>query len=316
MASLRVPPVPLSAREDATTLYKAFKGFGCDTGKVINVLAHRDATQRAFIQQEYKSMYGEDLTNRLRSELSGNLEDAVLLWMHGPAERDAVIVRAALSGDISQTHVAIEVICSRTSSQIQLFKQAYRTKFGSVLENDIQSRANDDTGKLLLAFVSKHRYEGPEVDQRMVDKDVRDLYKAGEKRLGTDEDTFIRIFSERSRPHLAAVASFYKSMYGSTLEKAVKGETSGNFEFALLTILRCAQNPAHYFAKELYKAMEGLGTKDSKLIRIVVTRAEIDMQYIMAEFQNKYKKTLSAAIHSETSGHYRAFLHALVEPSL
>lgn len=31
--------------------------------------------------------------------------------------------------------------------------------------------------------------------------------------------------------------------------QAVKSETSGNFEFALVTILRCAENPGKYFAK-------------------------------------------------------------------
>lgn len=49
-------------------------GFGCDTATVINVLAHRDAAQRALIQQEYKAMYSEDLTKRLKSELSGKVE--------------------------------------------------------------------------------------------------------------------------------------------------------------------------------------------------------------------------------------------------
>ncbi|KAI3955902.1 hypothetical protein MKW98_006262, partial [Papaver atlanticum] len=63
---------------------------------------------------------------------------------------------------------------------------------------------------------------------------------------------------------------------------AVKSETSGNFEFGLLTILKCAGNTAKYFAKELYKSIKGLGTTDSTLIRIVVTRTEFDMQYIKA----------------------------------
>lgn len=49
-------------------------GFGCDTSAVINILAHRDATQRACIQHEYKAMYSEDLLTRLASELSGKLE--------------------------------------------------------------------------------------------------------------------------------------------------------------------------------------------------------------------------------------------------
>ena len=61
--------------------------------------------------------------------------------------------------------------------------------------------------------------------------------------------------------------------------------------------------------------MKGLGTNDTMLIRVVVSRTEIDMQYIKAEYQKKYKKALGAAIHSETSGHYRTFLLALVGPN-
>lgn len=49
-------------------------GFGCDSGAVVNILAHRDATQRSLIQREYKAMYHKDLIKHLKSELSGNLE--------------------------------------------------------------------------------------------------------------------------------------------------------------------------------------------------------------------------------------------------
>jgi annexin D len=58
--------------------------------------------------------------------------------------------------------------------------------------------------------------------------------------------------------------------------------------------------------------MKGLGTDDMTLIRVVVTRTEIDMQYIKAEYLKKYKKPLAEAINSETSGNYRTFLLSLV----
>jgi len=51
-----------------------YTGFGCDTSAVINILAHRDATQRGYIQQEYRTTYAEELSKRLVSELSGKLE--------------------------------------------------------------------------------------------------------------------------------------------------------------------------------------------------------------------------------------------------
>ncbi|KAF3792413.1 Annexin D5 [Nymphaea thermarum] len=239
-------------------------------------------------------------------------QKAVLLWMPDPAGRDATIVRQALTGDTIDLDVATEIICSRTPSQIHFLKYAYHGKFGTYLEHEIGSLASGDHKKLLLAYLSTGRYEGPEVDLAMAEMDAKALYKAGEKRLGTDESTFIQVFSGRSRAHLAAVASSYHHLYKKKLKKVIKSETSGKFEDALLTILTCADNPARYFAKGLYKAMKGLGTNDTKLIRIVVTRAEIDMQYIKAEYQSKYKKPLSDAVHSETSGQYRAFLLALI----
>ncbi|ONK61337.1 uncharacterized protein A4U43_C08F28820 [Asparagus officinalis] len=315
MSTLTVPPNLSSPRQDAIDLYKAFKGFGCDSSTVVKILAHRDATQRNLIQHEYRAMYHEELTTRLSKELGGDLKKAMMLWILDPANRDATIVRQALTGDVIDLRAATEVLCSRTPSMIQTIKQAYLARFGAYLEHDIQNLATGDHQKLLLSYTGVIRFEGPQFDPSMVATDAKALYKAGEKKLGTDEKVFIHIFSERSSAHLAAIASTYHDAYGSSLEKAVKSETSGLFEFGLLTILRCAENPAKYFAKLLRKSMKGLGTNDTMLIRVVVSRTEIDMQYIKAEYQKKYKKALSAAIHSETSGHYRAFLLALVGPN-
>ncbi|XP_054791582.1 annexin D5-like isoform X3 [Prosopis cineraria] len=248
MSTLVVPPAPPSPRDDAIQLYRAFKGFGCDTSAVINILAHRDATQRSYIQHEYRAMYSEDLLKRLSSELSGKLENAVLLWMHDPAGRDAVILRQTLVADKS-LEAATEVICSRTPSQLQYLKQIYHSKFGVFLEHDIERNTSGDHKKILLAYISSPRLEGPEVNREMAEKDAKVLYKAGEKKLGTDEKTFIQIFSERSAAQLNAISSYYHDMYGHSLKKAVKNETSGNFGYALLTIVRCAQNTAKYFAK-------------------------------------------------------------------
>ncbi|XP_075518631.1 annexin D5-like isoform X3 [Primulina tabacum] len=277
MATLSVAPMLTSPRDDAMQLYRAFKGFGCDTTAVVKILAHRDATQRALIEQEYKAIYSEELNKRLASELSGDVKSALLLWMPDPAGRDAIIVRQSLAADT--------VINLKAATE------------------------------LLLAYMNAIRYEGTEVDWAMAEQDATSLYKAGEKKVGTDENTFIRIFCERSRAHLAAVSSAYNRLYGRSLQKVVKSETSGNFEFALLTVLRCAENPGKYFAKVLHKAMKGMGTDESTLTRVIVTRAEIEMQYIKAEYHKKYGKSLNDAVQSETTRHYRAFLLELLGPT-
>ncbi|KAI3730471.1 hypothetical protein L1987_61641 [Smallanthus sonchifolius] len=255
MATLMIPPVLSSPRDDAMHLYKAFKGLGCDTSAVINILAHRDASQRALIENEYKIMYSEDLTKRLSSELSGNLKKAVLLWMPDPARRDAMILKETLTTDID-LKAATEVICSRTPTQLQHLKQLYHVLFGSHLEHDIQTQTSGDLGQFLLAYLSTPRSEG-----------------------------------------------------------CINGEMSGNFEHALVTVLQCAENPGKYFAKVMHRAMKGLGTNDKTLIRVIVTRTEIDMQYIKAEYYKKHHKSLNDVVHSETSDNYRTFLLSLLGPN-
>ncbi|KAH9321503.1 hypothetical protein KI387_016142, partial [Taxus chinensis] len=286
--------------------------LGCNTKKVVEILGHRDARQRPMLRQAYTTMYADDLLRRLNSELRGNLKRAVMLWMYDPADRDAVLLRDALIGAGTKDKTLIEIVCSRTPSQLQLIRQAYHVRYNRFVEKDVESDTSGHYQKLLLAYLSATRYEGPQVDMRLAEMDAKALYKAGEARLGTDEATFIHIFSTRSSAQLAAIASVYHNMYRRDLEKAIKRETSGDFEDALRAILKCIQNPAKYFAKILYKSMKGLGTNDAALIRVVVTRAEMDMEYIKAEFFNTYRKTLEHMISSDTSGDYKAFLLTLV----
>lgn len=64
------------------------------------------------------------------------------------------------------------------------------------------------------------------------------------------------------------------------------------------------QSPLGYYAKQLYRAMRGPGTDDATLMRILISRSEIDLEDIKREFERRYELTLKSAIEvskSETS---------------
>uniref|UniRef100_A0A452XVX8 Annexin n=1 Tax=Aegilops tauschii subsp. strangulata TaxID=200361 RepID=A0A452XVX8_AEGTS len=91
--------------------------------------------------------------------------------------------------------------------------------------------------QILLAYLGVPRNEGPEVDPSAVTNDARELYRAGEKRVGTDERAFIRIFTESSRAHLVSIANAYQHMYARSLEKVM---LVSNFLETPLIFLPCA----------------------------------------------------------------------------
>ena len=74
--------------KDAETLREAMKGFGTDEAAIIKVIATRNNAQRQKIKVAYKSSFGRDLIEDLKSELKGNLEDAVVALFEPPVEYD------------------------------------------------------------------------------------------------------------------------------------------------------------------------------------------------------------------------------------
>jgi annexin A7/11 len=58
---------------------------------------------------------------------------------------------------------------------------------------------------------------------------------------------------------------------------------------------------------------QGLGTRDKDLIRVIVSRSEIDLVLIAQEFEMLFKKRLIDAIKEDTSGAYRDGLMQLVK---
>ena len=88
----------------------------------------------------------------------------------------------------------------------------------------------------------------------------------------------------------------------------MKKEFSGNTESLLKAIFNASINTPKYFAKRIKDALDSHGTKDKQLIRIIVSRAEIDLNQIKQCYQKLYNKDLLKAIKEETSGDYKKVL--------
>lgn len=307
-----VPASPFDPRADAEILRKAMKGFGTDEKAIINVLAHRPNAQRLQIAVQFKTLYGKDLIKDLKSETTGNFENLLVAMMTPLPEYYAKQLHDAMQGLGTDENVLIEVLCTKSNQEIMVIRQAYQALYYRTLEEDLKGDTSGTFKRLMVSLCNACRDESMAVDQNSARADAQALLRAGELRLGTDESTFNMVLCQRNWAQLQLIFQEYYNLTGHDIEEAIKNEFSGNSEDGLLAVVRSIKNQPAFFAKLLNKSMKGLGTNDNDLIRLVVTRSEIDMVEIKREYQSHYGESLAEAIKGDCSGDYKKCLLHLI----
>ncbi|XP_030044311.1 annexin A2 [Microcaecilia unicolor] len=297
------------AEKDAAAIETAIKTKGVDEVTIINILTNRSIDQRQDIAFAYQRRTKKDLPSALKGALSGHLEAVMLGLMKTHPQYDASELKSSMKGLGTDEDSLIEIICSRTNQELYEINRAYREMYKTELEKDIVSDTSGDFRKLMVALAKGRRVEdNTVVDYERIDQDARELYEAGVKRKGTDVAKWICIMTERPIPHLQKVFERYKSYSPYNMEESIRKEVKGDLENAFVNLVQCVQNKQLYFADRLYDSMKGKGTKDKVLIRIMVSRSEIDMLKIRSEFKKKYGKSLYYFIGQDTKGDYQRAL--------
>jgi len=301
------------AEESAKSFNKAMKGIGTDEKRIIREIIEHTNAQRQLIKQKYQIMYGHSLEQDLKSELSGNFEDVVIALLEPSIEYEARCLRDAIHGIGTNERVVIDVLCSKKPEKIEQLKKTYAEKYHSDLEKDIKNEEQGPLGRVFRSLASAARPGGDDVDIGLAKQEAQKLYDAGEGTFGTDEVEFVRILCSRSYAQLRATFNEYANVSGGReIEQSIQRETSGDLGDALLAIVKCVRNSSAFFAERLHESMKGVGTKDKDLIRIMVSRSEVDMDEIRRQYKRLYDRDLVKDIKSELSGDYEDIIVALV----
>ena len=316
MPNIGVSPLPpltdFNPERDCQILRNAVHGFGTDEKAIINLILNRNAAQRAEIRRCYKSCFGKDLISRLKEDTSGNFKQVIAGMFMTPAEYDAMCLYKAMKGLGTDEGVLIEIIGTRTNEQLREVKDVFEREYKGSLEKWVIGDTSRNFKNLLVALLQCDRSTNPNPDPNMCQADAQALYQAGEGRWGTDEPTFIKIFAKRSAAELAMINDCYLKLRGKGLLKAIDKEFSGDMKKLLQTVVGGLLDPAGYFAMRIREAVKGLGTNNSKLVRVIVSRSEIDLGYIKQAYQRMYQRDMLNDVRSDTSGYYRDILTGLI----
>lgn len=207
------------------------KGFGTDEDKLIEIICGRNNEQRQEIQRQYKTHFGKDLIEDIKSETSGNFEKLLVGLLRPIVDYYCAELNDAMAGLGTDEEVLIEILCTLSNVEIHTIKNQYlRCKlqpeydlgadsiksvsyifcivYGAHLESELKSETSGNFKRLLTSLCTAARDESGRIDPNNAKQDARELLKAGELRVGTDESMFNMILCQRNYQQLKLVSSF------------------------------------------------------------------------------------------------------------
>jgi len=301
--------------KDAEEMRKAMQGLGTDDKILIEIASKRTHKQRMKIRQAYKILFGRDLMDDLKSDLSGDYKKTMLALFTDPIEYDVESLYYAMKGLGTDEDTLIEILASRPGWYINKIKKKYKEKYNKELEDDVRGDTSGNFRNLLISLLQANRSTNQTPDKDECEKIANELYQAGEKKIGTDEPIFNKYFALYSPHELLVIAREYHKLTGNLLIKAIDKEFSGDIKKLLKTILYVQISPSEYFATRIRDAVHGIGTNEKILTRVIVTRCEIDLPIMKQYYKQLYGKDMIKDIEDDVSGDYKKLLIAICNQS-
>ncbi|XP_063802578.1 annexin A10 [Pseudophryne corroboree] len=295
---------------DAQMIGGALQGFGCDKDVLINILTQRCNAQRIMIAEAYGSLYGRNLIEDLRENLDGHLKEVMVGLMYSFPAYDAHELYHAMKGAGTDENCLIDILASRTSSDIFQMKEIYLMQYGSNLDESIYSETSGHFRDTLINLVQGVREEGYP-DPGIAAQDAMVLWDACQRRTGEHKNMMQMILCNKSHQQLWMVFQEFQNISGQDIAVAIEECYDGYFQQLLLAIVSCVRDKPSYFAYRLHAAIYDFGFHNKTVIRTLIARSEIDLMNIRQRYKERYGNSLYHDIKNFASGHYEQALLAI-----
>ncbi|CAJ0942897.1 unnamed protein product, partial [Mesorhabditis belari] len=291
-------------------IHKALTAKQINHDAVIDYLVKISNAQRQMLRTPYKYHYQKDLEETLVKELKGDLENVIISLLQTPAKADAIALQKAVKGLGTDERALIELLTTRSNEEIEAARNTFYTTYNRTLEDAITADTSGDFRLFLLQLCRGARDQTTQIDSFAAKHIANELNTGVEKKEKFEKLKFL----VETNPHqLQLIFSEYEKISGGkTFEKFLEKDFSSDAKDLVLALAQVARNKPLFFAQQINHAVKGFGAKHADLIRILVSRSEIDLDAIKVEYEKAFGKTLLDTIKSEAKGDYKNALVALV----
>nr|CCA20476.1 Annexin (Annexin) Family putative [Albugo laibachii Nc14] len=295
-------------------IHAACRGLGTDEQLLTKALGSKSPETRNLIAIRYHQLHNKKLKSLVKGEASGSYGKLLRMIATPLQETEARLLLDATKGSGTNETLCIQILAGRTNEEMQILRNTFFNETGKDISVVMNSEIAGDFRKIVMAILqAPQRSYDPQIHHlQRAEMDAQELYKAGQGRLGTNEEKFIRVLVESPPQHLKLIDDVYYQKYHNSIAKAVEKEFSGYAKTCLLCIVQLTLDPFPTIAKMFEGAMKGFGT-DELVLSTAIVRYQKYLPYVKAAYQQIYGKELHHRIEGETSGDYENLLLTILD---
>ncbi len=294
----------MSVQEAGDLLKEALDGKNKEE-TVLNVVQNCNLDKRLQICNYFAETYGKSLYSELKSKLSGHFKGlAMHLFLH-PITFVAKMLKKGLKGFSADETIVLEALTSHNQEELRQIEEAFKAETGKELSQEIEKNFSGVLKKNLLNLLYTPRPENSRVDLEKCQRLASLLVDVGEPNWAGDENIFKEVFIQCSAEELVLIGRCYLQKTGNNMLDVIDEKVNGKNKTLLREVLYNNIIPQELFAEKVYLEIKGLGTNNTLLNRVLISRNEIDMDEIKDFYQQKYNVTMREDISEDTSGIYQ-----------
>ena len=209
--------------------------------------------------------------------------------------------------------VIINILCSKSNSELQEIKKEYENKYNENLNEKLNKKLKSKVKDLIQGLL-----------QDPIEYDANEIFKAIDG-IGTDDDTLIEIISSRSQDHLKDVSKKYFETRKVSMENDIKNDTSQAYGRLITQMSKGERSENPYpNISEMKKICSQLkGEKNKKLDKDVFVKyfsqcsnSELIMIYKIFEKENKKNllEFINEKFGADSRNLYKAIFSYLANP--
>ncbi|KAJ7050535.1 hypothetical protein C8F01DRAFT_682049 [Mycena amicta] len=247
---------------DADLVDQSIRGFGTNEDLLNEAILDHSPSDIALLDYIYQQKYKKPLAKAVADDLSGStlklfkfvmdphrqmlpLVNATSEELQKLLEEDVAALYKAGAGRLGTNEDAFyRILTCRTHDHLvqvcRRYKEKHRTHFSHVIESEF-GKSNHDAKALLFIVTGCEAEESKKHLGALAPLAVRDarLLEDTMAGFGTNNSLLITrvLRAHWSRGRMEATKHAFVELYGKTLERRVKGETSGVFEDLLLAMI-------------------------------------------------------------------------------